>query len=61
MGDGVAYSALLRDERPKNRSSIPGRCERSLLQSIQTGSGVHPASYYVGTDFFFSGGKAAGA
>ena len=61
MGEGIAYSALLRYERPRNRSSIPVRGERSLPQSVQTGSGVHPASCVVGTDLFFSWGKAAGA
>jgi hypothetical protein len=32
----------------------------SLLHSVQTGSGAHPASYPMGTGFSFSGGKAAG-
>jgi hypothetical protein len=33
----------------------------SLIHSIQTGSGTHPASYPVGTGDSFPGGKAAGA
>jgi hypothetical protein len=38
-------------------SSSPGRVKKfSLLHIVQTGSGVHPTSYKMGT-----GGKAAGA
>jgi hypothetical protein len=57
MGDGIAYSALLWDEHPSYCSSIPVTGERSLPQSVQTGSGVHPASYLVGTDVFSLGVK----
>jgi hypothetical protein len=57
MGKSTAYSALLRDERARNRSSIPVRGERSLPQSFQTGSGVHPASDVVSTDVFSPGVK----
>jgi hypothetical protein len=32
-----------------------------LLHAVQTGSGVHPASYPVGTGGSFFGSKAAGA
>jgi hypothetical protein len=32
-----------------------------LLHIIQTGSGVHPSSYPVGTGVLSPGGKAAGA
>jgi hypothetical protein len=32
----------------------------SLLHSVQTGSGAHPASYQMGTGGSFPGGKAAG-
>jgi hypothetical protein len=32
-----------------NRSSIPGNANCSLLHSVQTGSGAHPASYPMGT------------
>jgi hypothetical protein len=35
--------------------------EFSLLQSVQTGSEVHPTSYPMGTGGSFLGGKAAGA
>jgi hypothetical protein len=31
----------------------------SLLHSLQTGSGTHPASYPMGTGVFFLGDKAA--
>jgi hypothetical protein len=33
----------------------------SLLHSVQTRSGLHPASYPMGTRGSFQGGKAAGA
>jgi hypothetical protein len=36
--------------------SIPGSARVSLLHSVQTASGAHPAFYPMGT-----GGKAAGA
>jgi hypothetical protein len=39
---------------------IPGR-DVSLLHSVQTGSGAHPASYPMGTGGSFPGDKAAGA
>jgi hypothetical protein len=32
-----------------------------LLYVVQTGSGAHPASYPMGTEGFFPGGKAARA
>jgi hypothetical protein len=35
--------------------------ELSLLHVVQTGSGVHPSSYPLGTGGSFPGGKAAGA
>jgi hypothetical protein len=35
--------------------------EFSLLHVVQTGSGVHPTSYPIGTGGFFPGGKAAWA
>jgi hypothetical protein len=35
--------------------------EFSLLSVVQTGSGVHPTSYPLGTGDSFPGGKAAGA
>jgi hypothetical protein len=35
--------------------------EFSLLHVVQTGSGVHPTSYPMGTGGSFPGGKAAGA
>jgi hypothetical protein len=44
------------DERGGGSSS-PGRVKKSsLLHIVQTGSGVHPTSYKMGT-----GGEAAGA
>jgi hypothetical protein len=35
--------------------------EFPLHQVVQTGCGVHPASYPMGTGEFFPGGKADGA
>jgi hypothetical protein len=35
--------------------------ERSLLYVVQTGYGVHPTSYPMGTGDLSPGGKAAGA
>jgi hypothetical protein len=35
--------------------------EFSLLRVVQTGFGVHPTSYPMGTGVFFPGGKATGA
>jgi hypothetical protein len=34
---------------------------KNFLHVVQTGSGAHPASYPVGTEGSFPGGKAAGA
>jgi hypothetical protein len=39
---------------------VPVRQEFSLLHVVQTGSGVHPTSYTMGTKGTFPGGKAAG-
>jgi hypothetical protein len=40
--------------------SIPSSARFSLLHSVQTDSGAHPASYPTGTGDSFPGGKAAG-
>jgi hypothetical protein len=43
-------------------SSIPGRSKRFFsFHNIQTSSGVHPASYPMGTDGYLPRGKAARA
>jgi hypothetical protein len=42
------YSNWLRAGRPRSRSSSPGKV-KSFLHVVQTGSGVHPASYLMGT------------
>jgi hypothetical protein len=39
---------------------VPVGQEFSLLRVIHTGSGAHPASYIMGTEDSFPGGKAAG-
>jgi hypothetical protein len=56
MGAGTAQSVRdwLWAGRPRGRSS--GRVKSPLLQVVQTGSGVHPTSYLIGT-----GGKVAEA
>jgi hypothetical protein len=41
--------------------SIPGRAKFSLLHSVLTDSGAHPASYPMGTRGNFPRGKAPGA
>jgi hypothetical protein len=44
------------------RRSIPGRAsDFCLLRSVQTCSGVHPASYPMGSRDSFPGDKEAGA
>jgi hypothetical protein len=42
-------------------SSPAGAGNLSLHHHVQTGSGIHTASYLMGTRGSFSGGKAAGA
>jgi hypothetical protein len=41
------------------RNSSAGRV-KNFLHVVQTGSGVHPTTYPVGTEGYFPGGKAAG-
>jgi hypothetical protein len=40
---------------------IPTEAKDSFLDSVQTGSGVHPASYTEGNRGSFTGSKTAGA
>jgi hypothetical protein len=48
--------------RPDGHGSIPGRESYfSLLHSVQTGSGAHPASCPIGPGDSFHGSKEAGA
>jgi hypothetical protein len=49
----------LRAGRPKGRISSPGRV-KNFLHVIQTGSGVHPTSYPIGTAGCFPGVKRQG-
>jgi hypothetical protein len=61
--DAYQQSALdwLRAGQPRGRSLSPGRGQEfSLLHVVQTGFGVHPTSYPMGTGGSFPGGKAAG-
>jgi hypothetical protein len=52
------YSEYLRHGRSKGQSSSPGRV-KNFLHVVQTGPGVHPISYTMGTGGFYLGGKAA--
>jgi hypothetical protein len=53
----VGIAASCRLDSP---GSVPGKArDSSLLHSIQTGSGAHPASYPMGTGYYFPGCKAA--
>jgi hypothetical protein len=44
-----------------SRVRFPVGAGNFSLHRVQNGSGVHPASYPMGTRGFFPGGKAAGA
>jgi hypothetical protein len=58
VGIATGYGA----GRQRGRSSGSGRIKNFLLfHAVQTGSGVHPASYRMVTGSSFSGGKEAGA
>jgi hypothetical protein len=56
---GIVTGYRLDDRRLGVRISVGSRI--SLFHVVQTGSGVHPTSYPMGTVGSFSGGKAAGA
>jgi hypothetical protein len=56
---GIATGYVLDDQGVGVR--VPLGKEFSLLHVVQTGSGVHPTSYPMGTGGSFSGGKAARA
>jgi hypothetical protein len=56
---GIATGYRLEDGGVKVQ--VPVRQEFSLLHAVQTGSGVHPTSYTMGTGGSFLRGKAAGA
>jgi hypothetical protein len=57
VGSRIFFSSC----RP-GRSSSPGKGQEfSLLHVVQTGSGVHPTSYPMGTGGSIPEGKAAGA
>jgi hypothetical protein len=57
---GIALGYGL-DDRGSRVRFPAGAGNFSLHYRIQSGSGVHPASYPMGTEGFFPGGKAAGA
>jgi hypothetical protein len=59
-GVAQAHSDCLLHGRPRGRSSSHGR-GKNFLHIVQTGSGVHPASYPMGTGGSLPGGKAAEA
>jgi hypothetical protein len=58
---GSVYSDWLRAGLLKSHSSSPGRVKNVPLPFVQTGSGVHPASYPVDTEGSIPRGKASGA
>jgi hypothetical protein len=57
---GIALGYGL-DDRGSRVRFPAGAGNFSLRQSVQNGSGPHPASYPMGTRGSFSGSKAAGA
>jgi hypothetical protein len=58
--DGIALGYGLEDRGSRVRFPA-GAGNFSLHHHVQNGSGVHPASYPMGSRGFFPGGKAAGA
>jgi hypothetical protein len=58
-GAGIATGYGLDDCGAGVRVPVGSRI--SILQIVQTSSGVHPTSYPRGTGGSFTGGKAAGA
>jgi hypothetical protein len=56
---GIATGYGLDDREVGIRVPVWSKC--SLLRSVQTGSGAHPASYPMGTGGSSPGGKAAEA
>jgi hypothetical protein len=58
--DSSVGIATVRAGGPRVRGSSPGRV-KNFLHVVHTGSGVHPASFPMGTGGSFSGGRAAGA
>jgi hypothetical protein len=59
-GVGIAQSVQRRARGWMARVRFQAVQDYSVLCSVQTDSGVHPASYPVGTGGSFPGGKAAG-
>jgi hypothetical protein len=49
------------DDRGSRVRFLAGAGNFSLHHGVQNGSGVHPASYPMGTRDSFPGGKATGA
>jgi hypothetical protein len=60
LGSRSRYSDWLRAGRPRGRSLSPCRV-KYFLHVVQSGSGVHPTSYPMGTGGSFLGGKAVEA
>jgi hypothetical protein len=60
--NSVGVVTKLKAGRQRNRSSISKEDKKfSLLHSVQTRSGAHPASHIIGTGLSFPGDEAAGA
>jgi hypothetical protein len=56
-GAGIATGGTTEGSEFESRYDL----EFSLLYVVQTGSGVHPTSYPMGTGGYFPGDKATGA
>jgi hypothetical protein len=61
MGVGIAQSVERRATSWMAQVRFPAGQGVSLLHSVQTSSGAHPACYPMGIGGDFPGGRAAGA
>jgi hypothetical protein len=61
LGSWNSSIGIATSYRLDGKGSILGRKDFSLLRSAQTVSGVHSASYPMGTGRSFRGGTATGA
>jgi hypothetical protein len=61
LWSGDSSVGIVMGYRLDSPGSIPGSAKFSLINSIQTDTGVHPASYPMGTGGSFPGDRAARA
>jgi hypothetical protein len=67
--DAATITVIVNESRRSRDSSVgiatsyglDDREVRVRVQTVQTGSGVHPTSYPMGSGGYFPGGKDAGA